>query len=222
MSQNKWSEVDAYFVERLIPADPVLESVLAASDAAGLPQHAVAPNQGKLLQLLGQIQNAKRILEIGTLGGYSTIWLARALAPGGSVITLESNPAHAAVAQSNIEKAGLAKIVDIRVGKASESLSMLASQDVTPFDFIFIDADKQGNPEYLNWSLKLSRPGTVIVVDNVVREGAVANATSTDPSVVGVRKLFDLMAKNPRLSATTIQTVGSKGYDGFLLAVVQY
>ena len=222
MNQEKWSAVDAYFVERLIPADPVLESALAASDAAGLPQHAVAPNQGKLLLLLAQMQNAKRILEIGTLGGYSTIWLARAVGPDGMVTTLEANPAHAAVAQSNIEKAGLAKVVDIRVGKASETLSLLASQGVAPFDFIFIDADKQSNPEYLNWSLQLSRPGTVIVGDNVVRDGAVADSNSTDSSVVGVRNFFDLMAENPRLSATAIQTVGSKGYDGFSIAIVQY
>ena len=222
MNLEKWTAVDAYFVERLVPADPVLESALAASDAAGLPQHAVAPNQGKLLQLLARMQNANRILEIGTLGGYSTIWLARAVAPGGMVTTLEANPAHATVAKSNIEKAGLAKVVDIRVGKAADILSLLASQGVAPFDFIFIDADKQSNPEYLNWSLKLSRAGTAIVVDNVVRDGDVTDSGSTDSSVVGVRRFFDLMAKNPRLSATAIQTVGSKGYDGFLLAVVQY
>ena len=190
MSQERWTAVDAYFVERLIPTDPVLESTLAASDAAGLPQHAVAPNQGKLLQLLAQMKQARRILEIGTLGGYSTIWLARALAPGGMVTTLEANPEHAAVAQSNIEKAGLAKVVDIRVGKASETLSLLASLGVAPFDFIFIDADKRNNPEYLNWSLKLSRPGTVIVGDNVVRDGAVADANSADTSVVGVRNFL--------------------------------
>lgn len=222
MNQEKWTAVDAYFVERLIPADPVLESALAASDAAGLPQHAVAPNQGKLLQLLAQMQQAKRILEIGTLGGYSTIWLARAVEPGGMVTTLETNPEHATVAKSNFEKAGLAKVIDIRVGKATDILPLLVSENVLPFDFIFIDADKQNNPEYLKWSLELSRPGTVIVGDNVVRDGEVTNSSSTDSSVGGVRKFFDLMAENPRLSATAIQTVGSKGYDGFSLAIVQY
>ena len=222
MSQGKWSEVDSYLVERLIPSDPILENALAASDAAGLPQYAVSPNQGKLLQLIAQLQGATRILEIGTLGGYSTIWLARAVKNGGTVITLEINPEHAAVAKSNIQNAGLSHVVDFRFGKAVEILSLLSRENIAPFDFIFIDADKQSNPDYLEWSLKLSRPGTVIICDNVVREGAVTDLSTTDPSVIGVRKYFDLITENPRLSATAIQTVGSKGYDGFSLAIVRY
>ncbi|MFN8410749.1 MAG: O-methyltransferase [Anaerolineales bacterium] len=221
MSQEKWSAVDAYFVEKLVPPDAALDAALAASDAAGLPQHAVAPNQGKLLKLLIQMQKAKRVLELGTLGGYSTIWLAQAVGNGGTVVTLEANPEYASVAKSNIEKAGLSHIVDIRVGAAAETLALLVSEGTEPFDFIFIDADKPNNPEYLNWSLKLARSGTVIVGDNVVRDGAIVDANSTVPSVVGVRKCFDLMADNPRLSATAIQTVGSKGYDGFSIAIVE-
>jgi predicted O-methyltransferase YrrM len=222
MTQETWSAVDAYFCDRLIPADPVLESTLRRSEAMGLPQHNVAPNQGKLLQFFAQMQGARRILELGTLGGYSTIWLARALPEGGRLITLEANPAHAEVAEANIAQAGLSHLVDVRVGKAIEILPLLAQEGITPFDLIFIDADKPSNAEYLEWSLKLSRPGTIIIGDNVVRNGAVADASSTDCNVVGVRRFFDCMADNPRLSATAIQTVGSKGYDGFSLAIVEY
>ena len=222
MDQNRWSAVDAYFSERLIPADPVLERVLRTSDEAGLPRHNVAPNQGKLLQLLVRMQGSKTILEIGAFGGYSTIWLARALPKDGRLITLEVDSNYAAVATDNIVRAGLSHLVDVRIGKANETLPLLVKEGVGPFDFIFIDADKPSNPEYLEWSLKLSRPGTVIVGDNVVRNGAVTDIKSTDPKVIGVRQFIDLMAENPRLSATAIQTVGSKGYDGFSLAIVDY
>ena len=221
MSQETWSAVDAYFSDRLVPIDHALDNALRDSDAAGLPQHNVAPNQGKLLQLFAQMQGARKILEIGTLGGYSTIWLARALPEGGRLVTLEVNPEHAAVATANIARAGLSHIVDVRVGKAIETLPLLAQEGIGPFDLVFIDADKPSNPEYLEWSVKLSRPGTVIIGDNVVRNGAVTDATSTDRNVIGGRRFFDLMAENPRLSATAIQTVGSKGYDGFSLALVK-
>lgn len=220
MNQQIWSAVDEYFCETLIPFDQALSDALRDSDAAGLPQHNVAPNQGKLLHLLARLQGARKILEFGTLGGYSTIWLARALPEGGRVVSLEANPEAAAVAKANIARAGLSHVVDIRIGKAIDTLPLLAQEGVAPFDFIFIDADKPSNPEYLEWSVKLSRPGTVIVGDNVVRNGAVAEATSTEPNVVGVRRFFELMAGNPRLSATAIQTVGSKGFDGFSLAIV--
>lgn len=221
MNQATWSAVDAYFSDRLIPADAALEIALRDSDAAGLPPHSVAPNQGKLLQLFAQMQGARKILEIGTLGGVSTIWLARALNEGGRLVTLEANPDHAAVAIANIARAGLAHVVDVRVGKAIDTLPLLLQESIGPFDLIFIDADKPSNPEYLEWSLKLSRPGTVIIADNVVRNGSVVDMQSTVRNVVGVRRFFDLMAEHPRLSATAIQTVGSKGYDGFSLAIVK-
>jgi predicted O-methyltransferase YrrM len=191
-----------------------------AFDAAGLPQHNVSPPQGKLLHLLVKLQGARRILEIGTLGGYSTIWLARALPADGCLVTLEANPAYAAVAQTNIARAGLSHIVNIRVGNALDTLPRLAQEGHAPFDFIFIDADKPNNPTYLEWALRLARPGTVIIGDNVVRNGAVADSTSSDPNVVGVRQFIELMAAHPRLSATAIQTVGSKGCDGFSFAIV--
>jgi len=222
MGQETWSTVDNFFSNRLIPSDPTLEAALHASDAAGLPHIHVAPNQGKLLQLLAQMQGAQKILEIGTLGGYSTIWLARALPEGGRLVTLEADPEHAAVAKANLARAGLSHVVDVRVGNALLTLPQLVQEGIGPFDFIFIDADKPGYPEYLEWSLKLSRPGTVIVGDNVVRNGAVSDPTSTNQDVVGVRRFIDLMSGNPRLSATAIQTVGSKGYDGFSLAIVNY
>lgn len=222
MEQITWSAVDAYFSDRLIPADPALDAALRDSLAAGLPAHHVAPNQGKLLQLLAQMQGARTILEIGTLGGYSTIWLARAAPPGGRVVTLEANAEHVKVAQKNIARAGLSHSVDIRLGRALDTLPLLVEENRDPFDFIFIDADKANNPDYLEWSLKLARRGTVIVVDNVVRDGMVVDAASMDPNIIGVRRLFDLMAANPRLSATAIQTVGEKGYDGFILARVKY
>lgn len=221
MNQQIWSSVDHYFSNRLIPADPTLEAVLRESDSAALPQIQVAPNQGKLLQLLAQMQGARNILEIGTLGGYSTIWLARALPGDGRLITLEANPTHAAVARTNIARAGLAHQVEIHLGKAVETLAQLVRQGRGPFDFIFIDADKRSSPDYLEWSLHLSRPGSVIVCDNVVRNGAVTDPNNPDGDIQGIRRFFDLLSENPRLSATAIQTVGSKGYDGFLLAIVQ-
>ena len=190
------------------------------SDAAGLPAIQVAPNQGKLLNRLPRIRGARRILEIGTVGGYSTIWLARALPDDGRLVTLESDPHCAAVATANIARAGLDHIVDIRVGKALDTLPLLAAEEAGPFDLVFIDADKPSNPDYLEWSLKLTRPGSVIVGDNVVREGAVTDAAGDDPRVQGVRRFTELIARHPRLTATTLQTVGSKGYDGLTLALV--
>ncbi|MGW7821755.1 O-methyltransferase [Streptomyces puniciscabiei] len=220
MSQQTWTAVDDYFNALLVPEDDALLSAAADSDAAGLPAIQVAPNQGKLLSLLARIRGARRILEIGTLGGYSTIWLARALPDDGRLVTLESDPHYAAVATANIARAGLDHIVDIRVGRAQDTLPVLAAEEAGPFDLVFIDADKPSNPDYLEWALKLSRPGSVIVGDNVVRAGAVTDADSDDPRVQGVRRFTELIAGHPRLTATTLQTVGSKGYDGFTLALV--
>jgi predicted O-methyltransferase YrrM len=216
MNQEQWTAIDCYITDLFVPADPALEVALRDSEAAGLPAHHVAPNQGKLLMLLAQIQGARRILEIGTLGGYSTIWLARALPPDGLLVTLEANPKYAELAQANIARAGLADKVELRLGRALDSLPQLSGM----FDLIFIDADKPNNPEYLDWALKLSRLGSLIIGDNVVRDGAVIDATSTDPSVQGIRRFHEQMAADPRLSVTAIQTVGSKGYDGFTLARV--
>ena len=220
MNPEQWTAVDRYITDALVPADPVLEAALQASTAAGLPAINVSPPQGKFLHLLARIHGAKTILEIGTLGGYSTLWLARALPAGGKVITLELDPKHADVARANFVRAGLAGLVELRVGKALDTLPQLAAEKCGPFDLIFIDADKVSIPEYFTWALKLSRRGTVIIVDNVVRKGAVADANTTDPSVQGVRRLNAMFAKEARVSATTLQTVGSKGYDGFTLAVV--
>ncbi|MEV8389894.1 MULTISPECIES: O-methyltransferase [unclassified Streptomyces] len=220
MSQEQWNAVDRYFTDQLAPADEALSAALAASDAAGLPAIAVAPNQGKLLQLLARLQGARTVLEIGTLGGYSTIWLARALPEDGKLISLEYDPRHAEVARANLAHAGLDKIAEVRTGPALETLPVLAAEDAGPFDLVFIDADKGNNPHYVEWALKLTRPGSVIIVDNVVRNGAVADPDSTDASVQGTRRAIELMAEHPRLSATAVQTVGSKGYDGFALAHV--
>jgi predicted O-methyltransferase YrrM len=220
-SQALWTAVDRYIVESLIPSDPILEESLQANAEAHLPSIDVAPNQGKLLHLLARIQGARRILEIGTLGGYSTIWLARALPPDGKLITLEVDPKHATVATANIQRAGLSSKVELRLGPALESLSQLHAESTPPFDLIFIDADKPNNPAYLEWSLRLSRPGTVIVCDNVVREGGIIDPDSTDPMIQGTRHLFELLTANPRLDATCLQTVGSKGHDGFILGVVK-
>ena len=220
MNQEQWTAVDRYFTDLLVPSDPALGAALRTSDEAGLPPHNVAPNQGKLLQLLAQIQRAQKILEIGTLGGYSTIWLARALPSNGHLISLEVNRKHADVARANIARAGLASIVEVRLGSALESLQQIAAEGCGPFDVIFIDADKPNNPEYLAWALKLARTGSLIIGDNVVRNGGVTDATSNDANVQGVRRFFELMAKQPQLSATVIQTVGSKGYDGFSIALV--
>jgi predicted O-methyltransferase YrrM len=220
VSQETWNTVESYVDELLIPSDPVLEAVIAASEAAGLPTIAVTPSQGKLLYLLAHIQKAQRILEIGTLGGYSTIWLARALPDDGSIVTIEADKKHCEVARANIALADLLGVVDLRDGRALDVLPEIAAEGLDPFDMVFIDADKESNAEYFRWALRLSRVGSVIVIDNVVREGDVANATSTDPRVLGVRRLFEAIAAESRVTATTVQTVGSKGYDGFTLALV--
>ncbi|OCT11795.1 methyltransferase [Paenibacillus pectinilyticus] len=221
MSQTKtWEQVDQYITERLIPRDTVLEDVLAANQKADLPAYDVSPAQGKFLNLLVQLQGAKRILEIGTLGGYSTIWLARALPSDGHIVTLELDPHHAQVAQANLALAQVEDKVEIRVGDALEQLAKLRDEGADPFDFIFIDADKPNNPNYLKWALQFSRPGTVIIGDNVIRDGEVIHAKSTDPRVQGVRKFYDLIGNEPRITATAIQTVGSKGYDGFVMGIV--
>ena len=215
-----WTAVDRYLNETLIPTDPVLEATIKANAAASLPAIDVSPTQGKFLHLLAHMQGAKRILEIGTLGGYSTIWLARALPPEGRLITLEFSPHHAKIASQNIASAGLSHLVEVRLGPAATSLAQLHADGVEPFDLIFIDADKPSNPTYLHWALKLSRKGTLIVVDNVIRDGEIADPASTDPSITGTRAMFAIMGSHPRLQATALQTVGSKGYDGFAMAVV--
>ena len=220
MNQDQWNQVDAYFSATLVPSDDALDAALAASDAAGLPAINVAPNQGKLLQLLATIRGARRILEVGTLGGYSTIWLARALPPGGTLVTLELNPEHAKVATRNIARAGFAEVVTVVVGSAKDSLARLVAAGEAPFDFIFIDADKDNNPVYLDAALKLSWPGTVIVVDNVVRGGRVADPGNREPDVVGVRDGFARLAAAPNLTTTAVQTVGQKGWDGFSISIV--
>ncbi|MFJ8659183.1 O-methyltransferase [Streptomyces sp. NPDC093795] len=220
MTNPQWTRVDQYFAETIAPADDTLTATLADSTAAGLPEIAVAPNQGKLLHLLAGMQGARNILEIGTLGGYSTIWLARALPADGRLITLEYDPAHAEVARANIARAGLDKIVEVRTGAALDSLPGLEAEGAGPFDLVFIDADKVNNPRYVEWALKLSRPGTVIIVDNVVRGGKITAPDPDDPAITGTRELFELVAREPRLDATALQTVGTKGYDGLLLARV--
>ncbi|MBL1098192.1 O-methyltransferase [Streptomyces coffeae] len=220
MSLTRWTEVDAYFNALLTPSDPALDAALDLSAAAGLAPHQVAPNQGKLLHLLTRIRGARRVLEIGTLGGYSTIWLATALPADGRLISLEADPGCAEVARANVARAGLAGVVDIRTGPALDSLPRLAEEGEGPFDVVFIDADKPNNPGYLDWALRLTRPGSLIIGDNVVRDGAVADPSSTDPNVQGVRRFTELMAREPRLTATAVQTVGEKGYDGFALALV--
>jgi len=220
MKNPEWTAVDRYISDLLLPTDPILEAALEANRAAGLPAIDVSPVQGKLLHLLARSQGVRRILEIGTLGGYSTIWLARALPPGGSLITLEADPKHAEVARSNIKRAGLDHLVDLRVGPAQDTLPRLSEENTAPFDFVFIDADKTGYPEYLQWSLKLSRAGTMIIADNVVREGAITDPDSQDRNVRGVRRFFELLAAEPRLSATVLQTVGTKKYDGMAFALV--
>jgi predicted O-methyltransferase YrrM len=220
MTHEQWTAVDRYITDLLVPSDPALDAALRDSAAAGLPPINVAPNQGKLLQLLALAQGARRILEIGTLGGYSTIWLGRALPADGRLITLEADPKHAVVAGANIARAGLADVVEVRLGMALDTLPRLFDESCGPFDLIFIDADKQNIPAYFAWSLKLSRRGSLIIVDNVIRNGDVIDAASDDPSVVGVRRFNDLLAAEPRVSATAIQTVGNKGYDGFAIALV--
>jgi len=220
VSEKLWSSVDEYLVSLFVPSDGDLDEALADSTAAGLPPISVAPNQGKFLELLARMQRSRRILEIGTLGGYSTIWLARALPRDGHLVTLELEPVHAEVARKNIDRAGLALVVEIQVGPAAASLEHLIDSKVEPFDFIFIDADKEGYPNYLELSLRLSRPGTVIVADNVVRDGEIVNTTSTDERVKGARTFLELAAADDRVEGTAVQTVGSKSYDGFALLVV--
>ena len=217
MSDKTWSAVDEYISDRLLAgADPVFEAILRANAAGGLPAIDVSPAQGKFLHLLVKIAGAKRILEIGTLGGYSTVWMAKALPPDGRLLTLEYSPVHAEVARDNIARAGLLEQIEVRQGAALDLLPAVEG----PFDLIFIDADKPNNPGYLDWAVKLSRPGTVIILDNVVRDGRVTDASSTDRNVLGSRAAFDLFHDHPRLDSTALQTVGLKGYDGFALALV--
>jgi predicted O-methyltransferase YrrM len=220
MSLELWNSVDSYLVEKLVRPDVRLEAAIHANSTAGLPPIDVAPNQGKMLYLLARINQARRILEIGTLGGYSTIWLAQALPADGKLVTLELDPKHAAIARENIVRAGLTSVVDLRIGPAADSLAALADEGVPPFDFIFIDADKPSNAAYLRWALRLSRVGSVIVVDNVIRDGAIIQADHPDPRVQGTRQFIDVLSAEPRVEATILQTVGGKGYDGFALALV--
>jgi predicted O-methyltransferase YrrM len=213
---KQWSAVDSYFADLLAPSDSILDAVLAENARAGLPHHDVSATQGKMLALFVKMAKASRVLEIGTLGGYSTIWMARALPEGGRLTTIEANEHHAKIARANIEKSGIADRVNLHVGVALDVLPSLEG----PFDLIFIDADKPNNPHYLRWALRLSRPGSVIIGDNVVRGGGIVDATSKDPNVQGVREFLSMMAEEPGLSCTAIQTVGEKGWDGFALAVV--
>jgi predicted O-methyltransferase YrrM len=220
MKQELWTNVDQYFSSSLLGSDPILEGALEASARAGLPLIAVSPNQGKLLQMLAQILDARSILEIGTLGGYSTICLARGMRPGGRLITLEVDPAHAAVANANIHRAGLGKVVEVRVGSALDTLPSIAADGSGPFDLIFVDADKANIPAYFEWAVKLSRRGALIIVDNVVRDGNVIDAESSDESVRGVRRFVEMLGARNDMSGTVIQTVGTKGYDGFAIVRV--
>ncbi|MBA4789073.1 MAG: O-methyltransferase [Rhizobiales bacterium] len=220
MARDLWTRVDDYISEAILGPDPALEQALAASDAAGLPAIAVSPAQGRLLALFVQMTGARRILEIGTLGGYSGICMARALPEDGRLVTLEFDPAHAVVARANFAAAGLSDRIALLEGAALDTLPKLLADGEGPFDLIFVDADKPNNPNYLEWALKLSRPGTLMVWDNVIRDGAVADAESEDPRIQATRRLFDLLAADPRLTVTAVQTVGCKGYDGFALARV--
>ena len=220
MSDSRWAEVDQYISDLFIGPDASLDAAQAASSAAELPPISVSAAQGKFLHLLARLQGARTILEIGTLGGYSTIWLARAVGAGGRVTTLELSAKHAEVATANVARAGLAGVVDVRLGPAMETLPLLAREGRGPFDLIFIDADKASIPAYFEWALKLSRVGSLIIVDNVIRDGAVVDASSTDVSVVGVRRFNDMVAKEPRVTAITIQTVGAKGWDGLTFVLV--
>lgn len=220
MADDRWSTVDRYVADTIAPDDAVLRAAQDAAVAAGLPGIEVTAAQGKLLHLLARSIGAQAILEVGTLAGYSTIWLARALAPGGRLVTLEAEPRHAEVARANLEHAGLTDVVELREGPASETLAQLVAERAGPFDLVFVDADKPQTPDYVEWGLALARPGALIVADNVVRDGAVGDPGTRDPGARGSRRLHELLTDHPRLSATTIQTVGAKGYDGFTLALV--
>jgi predicted O-methyltransferase YrrM len=220
MSDELWGRVDDYIVDTLVKADTPLADALVANAAAGLPAMDVSAAQGKYLNLMVRITGARRVLELGTLGGYSAIWMARALPADGMLVTLEYDPKHAEVARRNIDASGIGDKVTIHVGAAVDTLPVVAAQNPEPFDFIFIDADKPSNPIYLDWAVRLSRPGTVIILDNVIREGKVLDAENTDPRVIGTRAAYDIIGSHPRLEATALQTVGSKGWDGFAIMVV--
>jgi predicted O-methyltransferase YrrM len=225
VSQERWTAVDRYITDLLVGEEIVLAEALSACEREGVPAHNVSPNQGKLLELLARIQGSQTILELGTLGGYSTIWLAKALPADGRLVTLEANPRYAEVARANIDRAGFSDIVEVRVGQALQTLAELCTEGRGPFDVIFIDADKRNNPEYFQWALKLSRSGTLIIADNVVRNGAIIDPDAYDPElgdggVQGIRRFNEMIAAEPRVTATAIQTVGSKGYDGFALLLV--
>ena len=221
IDKDLWTSVDNYLTDTLVHPDSALNDAVQANTKASLPAIDVTPNQGKLLHLLARIQRATRILEVGTLGGYSTIWLARALPPNGKLVTLELNPAHASVAAANIKRAGLTALVDLRVGPALDSLARLHAEKPAPFDLIFLDADKENNANYLEWAIKLSRPGTIIIGDNVIRDGDILDPKDSDPRIIGTRAFLEKLGSHPRLEATAIQTVGSKGYDGFAIALVK-
>ena len=220
MTDERWAAVDQYINDHLVGDDPALDATLDASSAAGLPPIAVSPSQGKLLHILAKALGARKILELGTLGGYSGIWLARALPQGGRLTTIEYDPTHAAIARQSFDRAGVGDRIDLRVGKALDVLPMLEAEGAGPFDLVFIDADKETYTEYLDWSIRLSRPGTLIIADNIVRDGEVVNAASTDHLVQGIRRFLDALAKDPRVTATGIQTVGQKSYDGFAAILV--
>jgi predicted O-methyltransferase YrrM len=221
MAQERWTQVDDYLAGALIPSDPVLDAAVRAGVDAGMPQIQVSPTQGRFLYLLVRVLGARKILELGTLAGFSTIWMARALPRGGQLITLEVDPNHAEVARSNFRLARLDSMIEVRVGAALESLPGLAAEGAGPFDLVFIDADKENIPDYVAWALRMSHPGTVMIVDNIVRQGAVIDTSSSDAKILGVRRMFELVASDPRLEATAIQTVGVKGYDGFAMIRVR-
>ena len=220
MKDEKWEAVDEYVGGLMFPPDEALQAALDTSAAAGLPPIAVTPAQGRFLQILASFHGVKSVLEVGTLGGYSTICLARAVGKGGKVVTLELLPRHAEVAKANVARAGCADVVDVRLGRATDTLASMVKEGHAPFDLVFIDADKASIPDYFTWALKLTRPGSLIIVDNVIRDGAVLDASSTDANVIGVRRFNEMVSKEPRVTATTIQTVGMKGWDGLTFALV--